>query len=96
MVEQLTLNQLVEGSSPSRCTRYKKGRHSCRLFFHHPTDASLKTVAEGVIPLAAMPHRTEGEVYDRGDDGCREDQPEIARRLVRVPEIGLGAEVEKC
>src|ERR1700722_3968669 len=96
MVEQLTLNQLVEGSSPSRCTRYKKGRQMLPALFSSPLGASLKTVPERVIPLPAMPHRTKAEVDDRGDHGGSEDQPEIARRLVRIPEIRLGSEVEKC
>jgi hypothetical protein len=40
MVEQLTLNQLVEGSSPSRCTKLRLPAGSAREFVFQPNERS--------------------------------------------------------
>ena len=96
MVEQLTLNQLVEGSSPSRCTRYEKGRSAISVPFLVHRVSVMKAVPEGVRMFAAVTRHPEADVHDPGYQGSREDQPEISGRRIRVPEVGARAEVEKC
>jgi hypothetical protein len=96
MVEQLTLNQLVEGSSPSRCTRYEKGRSAISVPFLVHRVSVMKAVPEGVRMFAAVTRHPEAEIHDPGHQGSREDQPEIPGCRIRVPEVGRRAQVEKC
>ena len=58
----------------------------------------LEAVAEGMVWASKPPRpcRAEAEVHDDRNAKRGEDQPEIARRLVGVPEVGLSSEVEKC
>jgi hypothetical protein len=104
MVEQLTLNQLVEGSSPSRCTRNEKGRsaNSVPLLFAgrlllQAVAMPVEAVAEFVAPAnPVIPNRPDREVNNCRNHTCGEDQPEIPGSRVRIPEVRLRAEVEKC
>ncbi len=90
MVEQLTLNQLVEGSSPSRCTIEQDGvgNRRPRRRSRAPGLATTRSRA------AAAPAKGE-EHADRDD---REDHPKISRGFDRRPprdrcvEIGDRAE----